>query len=56
VRAAIVDLVLQMRGEEQGHQVLEALRSRGLQAHMDEGGFDEGGFDEGGFDEGGFDE
>ena len=46
VRAAIVDLVLQMRGEEQGHQVLEALRSRGLQAHMDEGAFDEGGFDE----------
>jgi Fe2+ or Zn2+ uptake regulation protein len=33
VRAAIVDLVLQMRGEEQADQVLKALRNRGLDAH-----------------------
>jgi threonine dehydratase len=33
VRAAIVDLVLQMRGEEQADQVLQALRDRGLDAH-----------------------
>jgi threonine dehydratase len=32
VRAAIVDLVLQMRGEEQADQVLKALRDRGLDA------------------------
>jgi threonine dehydratase len=34
VRAAIVDLVLQMRGEEQAEQVLKALRDRGFDARL----------------------
>jgi threonine dehydratase len=38
VRAVIVDLVLQMRGEEQEDQVLKALRDRGLDARVDDGG------------------
>ncbi len=37
VRAVIVDLVLQMRGEEQEDQVLKALRDRGLDARVDDG-------------------
>jgi threonine dehydratase len=41
VRAAVVDLVLQMRGEEQEDQVLEALKARGLDARLDDGGIDE---------------
>ena len=38
VRAVIVDLVLQMRGEEQEDQVLKALRDRGLDARVEDGG------------------
>ena len=41
VWAAVVDLVLQMRGEEQEDQVLEALKARGLDARLDDGGIDE---------------
>ncbi len=38
VRAAVVDLTLQMRGEEQEDQVVKALKDRGLDARVDEGG------------------
>ncbi len=38
VRAVIVDLVLQMRGEEQEDQVLKALHDRGLDARVEDGG------------------
>lgn len=38
VRAAVVDLTLQMRGEEQEDQVVKALKDRGLDARLDEGG------------------
>jgi threonine dehydratase len=41
-RAVVVELVLQMRGEEQGEQVLDALQARGLRAHMDEGEMEKG--------------
>ena len=37
VRAVIVNLVLQMRGEEQEDKVLQALRARGLDARLDDG-------------------
>lgn len=33
-RAAVVEMVLQLRGEEQADQVLEALRSRGFDANL----------------------
>ncbi|MGB5694089.1 MAG: threonine ammonia-lyase [Polyangiales bacterium] len=33
-RAAIVDMVLQLRGEEQAEQVLDALSARGFDAHL----------------------
>ena len=36
VRAAVVDLTLQMRGEEQEDQVLAALKARGLDARVDD--------------------
>jgi threonine dehydratase len=38
VRAVVVDLVLQMRGEEQEDQVVSALRERGLDARSNDGG------------------
>ena len=38
VRAAVVDLTLQMRGEEQEDQVVKALKDRGLDARLDDGG------------------
>jgi len=37
VRAAVVDLTLQMRGEEQEDQVVKALKDRGLDARLDDG-------------------
>ena len=37
VRAAVVDLTLQMRGEEQEDQVVKALKDRGLDARIDDG-------------------
>ncbi len=36
VRAVVVDLTLQMRGEEQEDQVLAALKVRGLDARIDD--------------------
>lgn len=38
VRAAVVDLTLQMRGEEQEDEVVKALKERGLDARLDDGG------------------
>jgi threonine dehydratase len=38
VRAAVLDLTLQMRGEEQEDQVLNALKERGLDARLYDGG------------------
>ncbi len=37
VRAAVVDLTLQMRGEEQEDQMVKALKDRGLDARLDDG-------------------
>ncbi len=37
VRAVVVDLTLQMRGEEQEDQVLHALKAQGLDARVDDG-------------------
>ncbi len=42
VRAVVVDLTLQMRGEEQADQVLHALKARGFNARLDEGDNGEG--------------
>jgi threonine dehydratase len=41
VRAVVVDLTLQMRGEEQEDKVLAALKERGLDARIDEGDTDD---------------